>query len=611
MPGGTDQAEALLAAGNTAAAVALLRRRVTASPGDARAHALLGAALLSSRRPEQAEYALARAAALAPHVAEIHLEHSAALLELGRPRDAESACRRAVEARADLPAAWCNLGVALANQHRADEAESALRHALDLAAPAVYVPSLTSLAQVLCRAARAEEAMDLLTEACRREPSIQGDVSFLSMRAFAGNYDPRVTPEQRRDHHEAFGRAVTAASAHVRRRVEQARSRRAHRLEAPGKAEPLRLAVLSQDLHDHPVASFAEPIFEHAAAHALHLIVFDTGGRADEVTQRLRAHAHAWHDAATMDDADLAAAIAGSAPHALLDLSGNTAGGRWAVLAARPAPVQISAIGSPATTGLPQVDWRLSDPVVDPPGSEAHFTERLLRLDPCFLCYRPHRRAAPTRRAADAVRTDPGSVVFGSFNNPAKLSDPCLRLWARVLERVPRSRLRLKASGLDDPGTARRLRARLQDAGVAPARVDLVGFRPGVHEHLAEYAHIDIALDTFPYNGTTTTCEALDHGVPVVTLEGSVHAARVGASLLRSAGLGEFVAPDPERFVQIASTLALDTPRLAAWRSDSPAGLRAIVRASALCDAPSHVRRLAHALRGAVREASEKASVPA
>ncbi len=608
MPGGTDQAEALLAAGNAEAAVALLRRRVAASPGDARAHALLGAALLSSRRPEQAEFALARAAALAPHVAEVHLEHSAALLELGRPRDAESACRRAVEARADLPAAWCNLGVALANQHRADEAEAALRHALDLAGPAVHVPSLTSLAQVLCRAARAEEAMDLLTQACRREPSVEGDVSFLSMRAFAGNYDPRVTPEQRRVHHEAFGRAVTAASAHVRRRVEQARSGRGVRAEAPGETEPLRLAVLSADLHDHPVASFAEPIFEHATAHGLHLIVFDTGGRSDAVTQRLRARAHAWHDVAPSDDADLAAAIAGSAPHALLDLSGNTAGGRWAVLAARPAPVQISAIGSPATTGLHQVDWRLSDPVVDPPSSEAHYTERLLRLQPCFLCYRPHGQAAPTCRAE---RAEGSGVVFGSFNNPAKLSGECLRLWARVLEAVPRSRLRLKASGLDDPGTGRRLLARLEAAGVVPARVELVGFRPGVHEHLADYAHIDIALDTFPYNGTTTTCEALDHGVPVITLEGAAHAGRVGASLLRTAGLGELVAPDPERFIQIASALAHDPARLAAWRNDAPGGLRSIVRASALCDAPSYVRRLADAFRGAVREAWTKASVPA
>jgi protein O-GlcNAc transferase len=605
MPGGIDQAEALLAAGNAEGAVALLRRRVAASPSDARAQALLGAALLSARRPEQAEYALARAAALAPHLAEVHLEHSAALLALGRPAEAEAACRRALEVRGDLAPVWCNLGVALANQHRAEEAESALRRALALAAPAVHVPALTSLAQVLCRAARAEEAMDLLAEAARRDPSLEGDVSFLAMRAFAGNYDPRVSPPLRRAHHEALGAAVSATAGEVRRRVE--RARRTHPPLPPGDDAPLRLAVLSPDLHDHPVASFAEPIFEHAAAHGLHLIVFETGGRVDAVTRRLRAAAHAWHEAAAMDDAELAEAVAASAPHALLDLSGNTAGARWAVLAARPAPLLVSGIGSPATTGLPQVDARLADAVVDPPGSEAHYTERrLLRLDPCFLCYRPHEQAATTRRAGP---TDAGGVVFGSFNNPSKLSGECLSLWARVLAAVPGARLRLKAAGLDDPGTGRRLRARLEAAGVSPARVDLVGFRPGVREHLGEYAHVDIALDTLPYTGTTTTCEALDHGVPVVTLEGSVHAGRVGASLLRAAGLGALVAPDPDRYVRIAASLAQDRARLAAWRGEGPGGLRAILRGSALCDGPAYVRRLVEALRGAVREAWSKVGV--
>jgi predicted O-linked N-acetylglucosamine transferase (SPINDLY family) len=249
-----------------------------------------------------------------------------------------------------------------------------------------------------------------------------------------------------------------------------------------------------------------------------------------------------------------------------VDLSGHTRGNRLGAFARRVAPVQATWLGYPNTTGVPAVDYRLTDAWCDPPGvTEAYHTERLWRLEQGFLAYVPLRDIPPV---GPVPAGSSGHVTFGCFNNPPKITDTCLRLWGQLLAQVPDSRLLLKGKGLEEPSVGAVMRSRLQSLGGDPMRLDLDGGRPDFTEHLARYGDVDIALDTYPYHGTTTTCEALMMGVPVVSLAGPVHAARVGASLLSRLGHPEWVTTEARRYVAIALDLASDLGRLAHIRSE-------------------------------------------
>jgi predicted O-linked N-acetylglucosamine transferase (SPINDLY family) len=313
--------------------------------------------------------------------------------------------------------------------------------------------------------------------------------------------------------------------------------------------------------------------------------------RADEATRRLRALASTWRDVAAFSDAQLAEQIREDGIDILIDLAGHTSDSRLLAFARRPAPVQVTYLGYPDTTGMTGMDWRISDDTCDPPGeSDARHTEKLARPADCFLCYRapamlPEVTPPPAREA--------GLVTFGSFNTAAKLNGELARIWARILQNVPGSRLLIKSRGLGDAGTAAHVRSLLASHGIDAERVELVEQHPDVVSHLQSYARMDIALDTFPYNGTTTTCEALIMGVPVVTARGDRHAGRVGATLLRTVGREEWVAKTEDEYVEIATRLASDIPALAAERQEQ----RARVSASALCDEIGFTRRLEAAYR--------------
>jgi predicted O-linked N-acetylglucosamine transferase (SPINDLY family) len=229
------------------------------------------------------------------------------------------------------------------------------------------------------------------------------------------------------------------------------------------------------------------------------------------------------------------------------------------------------------------MDYRLSDAIADPPGSERWCTESLVRLPGCFLCYRPPDYAPPVENPPCEKN---GFVTFGSFNNLSKINPEVIVVWARLLQEIPGSRLVLKNPSLKDKSTRERVQALLADAGISAQRLDLMSFIPGDTAHLGAYARIDIALDTFPYNGTTTTCEALWMGVPVVSLVGDRHCARVGASLLTATGLPDWIAGTTEHYVQIAKSLAQDRDQLARLRSN----LRDQVKQSRLCSAEIYTR---------------------
>src|SRR4029077_2442406 len=238
----------------------------------------------------------------------------------------------------------------------------------------------------------------------------------------------------------------------------------------------------------------------------------------------------------------------------LVDLAGHTARNRLGVFTRKPAPVQVTWLGYPNTTGLDAMDYRLVDAVTDPVGeADALASETLVRLEGGFLCYGAA-KDAPGPAEAPSIAT--GTVTFGSFNNPTKLSDATLDIWARLLDRLPQARLLLKGTPFADPATRTLFLSRLGERSVSAERVELLAWQANRAAHLSLYDRIDIALDPFPYNGTTTTCEALWMGVPVVTLRGDRHAARVGASLLTRVGLEALIADDEAGYVATAAALA-------------------------------------------------------
>jgi len=249
----------------------------------------------------------------------------------------------------------------------------------------------------------------------------------------------------------------------------------------------------------------------------------------------------------------------------------------------------VSYLGYPNTTGLSVIDYRLTDALADPDGADAFVVEKLIRLPECFLCYGPSGHAPPIE-PPPALRN--GYVTFGSFNTLPKINESVIETWAAILRTIPEARLLLKNRALADHGTCERYQRLFAEHGVAAHRLDLVAWTTRSSEHLALYNRVDVALDTFPYNGTTTTCEALWMGVPVVSLEGDRHAGRVGVSLLTQTGLTELIAHTADEYTMIAKTLAADTKRLAKYRQT----LRDRVTAS-LCNAEVFTHRLEAAYR--------------
>jgi predicted O-linked N-acetylglucosamine transferase (SPINDLY family) len=313
--------------------------------------------------------------------------------------------------------------------------------------------------------------------------------------------------------------------------------------------------------------------------------------RPDTVTAHLQGLADHWLVTVGLSDDELAERIRTDGLDILVDLAGHTADNRLRVFARKPAPVQATWLGYPNTTGLEAIDYRLVDAVTDPAGeADAWASETLVRLEGGFHCY-GGLKGAPEPGVPPCLAA--GTVTFGSFNNPVKISAATLDVWARLLSRLPQARLLLKGKPFSDPGTRALFLARLGKRGIAAERVELMAWLPGAAAHVEMYHQVDIALDPFPYNGTTTTCEALWMGVPVVTLRGDRHAGRVGASLLSQIGLPDLIANSVEEYVEIVVALASDPARL----MDLRRSLRPRIAASPLCDERAFARKMEAAFR--------------
>ncbi len=574
-------------------------------PADPELHLLLGRLRLAAGRRREAEAPLREAARLDPRDAQAPLHLGILLRDEGRKDEAEAAFRRALELDPGSPAALGFLGnlllgsgripealrlqeAAAARAPRSPEAQYNLAKALDAAGrmsaamaryeaalvlrPA-FVEARTNLAVLQAAAGLTGEALEgfraALQEAPERWPTRSAYLYHL-------HQDPAQTPASLLQAHRTW----TAAPA-------------PRGMTARPEAARLRLGLVSPDFRRHSCAYFLEPLLANLDRGSVEVFAYADLPQRDEVTTRLEGLCSHFTETTDWSHDRLAERLRADGLDVLVDLAGHTSDNRLPVFAGRCAPLQATWLGYPGTTGLAAMDVRISDGDADPAGFEAHHCERLLRL-PRFLCY-----------GGDAGAPDPGPppqlarghATFGSFNNLPKLHDGVLRLWARILAGAPGSRLLLKGHrAFNDARIRQGTQARLEAAGLDPARVDLAPLDSDHAAHLARYRDVDVALDPFPYNGTTTTCEALWMGVPVVALEGGRHAARVGCSLLRGAGRPAWIARDEDAYVAAAIALAGDTQGLAEIRRT----LRADLAVSALCDGPAFARAFEDALREAL-----------
>jgi len=438
--------------------------------------------------------------------------------------------------------------------------------------------ALGNLAKCLLRLGRAADCV----VAAKRAHAASGDREHWTLALLASNHASGIPEEEIARDHREYARLIPSAAPWN---------------PPPPRAGDIRVGFLSCDLRRHPVATFLEPLLAPLASDGVECHAFSSNAFEDDVTARLRPLFRSWSSIAAIDDARALDLIRGRRLDLLVDLGGHTAGHRLPLLARRAAPVQIAWLGYPNTTGVPAMDWRIVDEITDPPGSEALCSEQLLRVRPPFLCYAP----ASTPVGLERV---PGPSTFISLNNPAKLSEHAVRLWSRVLLAAPRARLILRLIGALDARVVEVVTDRFEAVGVDRDRLEFDPWTPSHGAHLDVYRRADVALDPFPYHGTTTTCEALACGVPVVTRLGQAHRSRVGATLLSAVGLPDLIAVDDDAFVEKAASLGSDPSRLACIRQSLPER----VRKGPLGDAAGLAASLAQAFRYAAERGPRQPS---
>ena len=592
-------------------AIASYRRALEIKPDYAQAHNNLGAALKEQGNPDEAIACCRRAMELMPNAPATHLNLGTIFRDRGKLAEALACYRRALELKPDYAEAHNSLGIVFRDLRNYDEAAACCRRAVDLKPD--YAEAYNNLGLALKDQGKLTEAMASYAQGLALAPELAETHNNLGLAMHAqGRLDEaaacyRRAMELKPDLTEAHSNLLMAlqyrtgvtlaelAEAHAVYQQRHAASLRSVWTPQPRDASPsrrLRLGFVSADFGRHPVGYFLVRGLENLDPEQCETVCYNDRVVYDDMAGRIKAAATEWRDVIGLTNAELCAQIAADRIDILFDLAGHTEGGvRLLLFARRPAPVQITWLGYEGTTGLQAIDYLLANRHVVPEGSQAHICERVLRMPGSYVCYDPP-AAAPDVGALPALRQ--GHVTFGSFNNLAKISAEAISLWARILCRAPESRMILKFAGLGDEPVRRRILDLFSAADVSPARITLLPSSPYV-EYLATYREVDIVLDALPFTGSTTTCEALWMGVPVITCPGETFASRHGLSHLASVGLQELVAGDHADYVWRAVELAEDLPRLAALR----ASLRERMAASPLCDG----KRFAEDLMAVLREA--------
>jgi protein O-GlcNAc transferase len=568
-------AQALRSLGRLEQALACQTKVVDLRPDGPEGHAELAEILSEMGRNPDAAACYRKAIALRPDYAEAHCDLGGILREMGHYQTALDHLGKALALRPDMETALYNMALTLHDLGRLDDAVVCLKQALDLAPDQpVY---LATLASVLTPLGRYDEAITQFRKALEIDPDNSAIHRWLLLSL---TYNPSLTAGERFAEHRRF--EAMHARPHYPVSVAFANSR------DPGRR--LRIGYLSSDFGNHPVGHNMIPVLEAHDPGAVEVFLYASMRDGDHpMTRRFKDRADCWRPVINLSDRQVADMIRADAIDILVVLAGRFDGNRPLVAAYRPAPVQVS-YWDAATSGMEVMDALFTDRVHTPRNGPEQYAERPFRLPSLYIHY-PIGDAPPT---APPPLLKNGYPTFGSFNNPAKLSEPTLALWAGVLRRVPDARLVLKFKDLfRSAPVARRIAGIFAGHGIDPARLDMRGGMDDKTSHLALYGDIDVALDTFPFNGATTTFEALWMGVPVVTLLGDTFMSRWAASMLTTLKLTGQVAASPADYVDICQRLVSDPDALAALR----AGLRDRVAASPLCQPRPKARQVERAYR--------------
>ncbi len=550
------------AGGRLAEALACYERVLAREPGNVAALLNLANAQARLGQSEQAVARYEQVLSLQPDSAEARFGLASALAIRGHHQRAAALFEEVARMRPDFPGLLVNLGLALMKLGRCEAAIACYDQAI-ARHPDDYMAH-NNRGNALRGQQRMAEALASFRRALAIKPDHANAHSNLLLTL---NY---TAPSQAEIFEESLRFDARQAAPLCPAPPLFANSRAPQRV--------LRVGYVSADLRRHSVAFFLRGVLAAHDRARVQVFCYANVDRPDAVTGELRSLADQWRSIVGLPDAEVARQVTADRIDILVDLGGHTGGNRLLVFARRPAPVQVTWLGYPNTTGLRAMAYRLTDAIADPPGeADALHVERLVRLPDGFLCYQPDAALAPAPASTPDAHA---GVTFASFNTLAKVTPKVIRVWSQILRRTPGSRLVLKSEALDDPDTRARFLAAFAQHGVPATRLELITWIEDYARHMACYQAVDIALDPFPYNGTTTTCEALWMGVPVITWRGSRHAARVGASLLHHAGLSQWVADSEDEYIERAVAQAAQGPAPGAVR----AALSARMRSSALAD---------------------------
>ncbi len=562
---------AFQAEGRLDSAIQCYQKAIQINPNYVEAYSNLGNAVKEKGLLDQAINYYQNAIRLNPNLSVAYRNLGVAHQEKGNLDEAIGYYQTAVRLDPDSAGTYHLLGYAFMQQNRLHEAVDSYRMSLRINPDSAAV--LSNLGSALGHQGKLDEAEDCLKRAIQIGPNyLNAYETFIMMMNYDARYDARSIYSEHLKFAEKFAKPLSSVIApHTN---EKSLDRR------------LKIGYVSPDFKQHSVAYFIEPALNVHNRELFQILCYSNGPVQDEVTMRLQHYSDEWRNIAGTSDEQAVELIRKDGIDILVDLAGYSSNNRVLLFARKPAPVQVSWIGYPATTGLSTMDYKIVDSYTDPPGTTEQFhTEKLVRMPGSFLCYMPD-RDSPAVDALPALAS--GHITFGSFNNLAKVSPMLIETWTKILKMIPGCRLVMKAKSLSDRSTRDYVMELFTRKNVEADRLELLSWEPSVRGHLDLYNRIDIGLDTFPYNGTTTTCEALWMGVPVITLAGNTHASRVGVCLLSNIGIPELIAETYDEYVEIAINLAADIKRLKTLRGS----LRAMMASSPLTDAKRFVGNL-------------------
>ena len=541
---------------------AAYHQAITLKPDCAEAYHNLGIIFRHQGKLEEAIAAYRQAIALKPDYREAY--HALVLIfqDRGQLQEAADLCRQAIAHRPNDPLLYNNLGFFLWSLRQFDEAIPALRHAIALKPD--FAGAYNNLGNTLKDQGQLDAALVCYDHALVLEPN---DTVVACNQIYLLHFHPDSSA---RDIYEASCRWNRKYAAPLKS------SLRPHSNDS-ALGKKLKIGYISPDLSRHPVGRFLLPLLQNHDHARMEIFCYSDIRAPDSITNSLRESADNWRNTGHLSDQQVADLIRADGIDIMVDLTMHMAGSRLLVFARKPAPVQVTYLAYCSTTGLDAMDYRLTDPYLDPPDrkTEGMYSEQSVWLPQTYWCYlEPPTGLEVGPPPGEAV----GHVTFGCLNNFSKVTDKALMVWCALLRATPNSRLLLHAG---EGAHRQRTLDLLEQEGIAGERLNFAGFMSPL-EYFALYREIDIGLDPFPYAGGTTTCDALWMGVPVVSLAGDIAVSRGGLSILSNVGLSELVAQTPEEYVQIATELAQDMGRLAGLRSS----LRERMKSSPLMDGP-------------------------